>query len=340
MAIPSERHPLVQRSVYSSEQREDNLSPSTQGRKTNRPSSSTFWSNLTPRQLKFLFLFGVSGLIYHIYRLTSSPGDISHDDRPSSESSSSFEIGPLGGKYAICSSGSGSGTIYTVENKDGSGETECVVVDGDVVIDTGSLIYVQDTYGKKHDIEFFGQSASLSAKFRRHGSSSSKRSFKIINLPPHAVLTPGLVDSHAHTLLYGHVQRLPLVGASSIQSVIHRLEEYVVANQEKVDAGEWIEGMGWDQNIWPTKKSTDGRQRHEFPTASDFEASTLLRGKAIALKRIDVHAEWVSPKVLEMMGPLPDSVEGGQILRDENGKPTGVFVSTMQILIVICFPFV
>jgi predicted amidohydrolase YtcJ len=59
---------------------------------------------------------------------------------------------------------------------------------------------------------------------------------------------------------------------------------------------------------------------------SDFDRSPVLRNLPIALKRIDIHAEWVSPKVLEMMGPLPESVPGGQIMLDADGKPTGVFV--------------
>jgi predicted amidohydrolase YtcJ len=62
------------------------------------------------------------------------------------------------------------------------------------------------------------------------------------------------------------------------------------------------------------------------PAQSDFDKSPALKDVPIALKRIDIHAEWVSPKVLEMMGDLPMEVPGGQIIRDENGKPTGVFV--------------
>lgn len=59
----------------------------------------------------------------------------------------------------------------------------------------------------------------------------------------------------------------------------------------------------------------------------DLESSATLRGLPISLSRIDVHAEWVSPAVLGLMGDLPDHVEGGQIVRDDAGKPTGVFVS-------------
>jgi predicted amidohydrolase YtcJ len=76
--------------------------------------------------------------------------------------------------------------------------------------------------------------------------------------------------------------------------------------------------MGWDQNLWSPQ---------EFPTAADLETSTVLRGLPISLARIDVHAEWVSQAVLDMLGELPDEVPGGHIVRYPDGKPTGVFVS-------------
>lgn len=83
--------------------------------------------------------------------------------------------------------------------------------------------------------------------------------------------------------------------------------------------------MGWDQNLFPSKS---------FPTADDLESSPLLQGKKICLARVDVHAEWVSRAVLDELearpGGLPGMVEGGLIVRDDNGKPTGVFVSLLQ----------
>lgn len=64
-----------------------------------------------------------------------------------------------------------------------------------------------------------------------------------------------------------------------------------------------------------------------------MEASPILTGRAISLSRIDGHAKWVSKRVLEIMkekgvlpGPEEDERierEGGKILRDEEGKPTG-----------------
>ena len=51
----------------------------------------------------------------------------------------------------------------------------------------------------------------------------------------------------------------------------------------------------------------------------------VLLDRPIVLYRVDVHAVWVSPKVLQLLEPLPKTVEGGLIIRDDSGRPTGWF---------------
>jgi predicted amidohydrolase YtcJ len=60
----------------------------------------------------------------------------------------------------------------------------------------------------------------------------------------------------------------------------------------------------------------------------DLEADPVLRGRPIALKRVDVHATWVSQRAIELAkerhgGDLPKSVEGGEVVRGADGQPTG-----------------
>lgn len=54
------------------------------------------------------------------------------------------------------------------------------------------------------------------------------------------------------------------------------------------------------------------------------------------MKRIDGHAAWVSSRVIEEAGDLPSSIEGGEIIRDKDGYPTGIgwrdYISTFLIL--------
>jgi predicted amidohydrolase YtcJ len=131
-----------------------------------------------------------------------------------------------------------------------------------------------------------------------------------------------LIDAHGHVLEHGYYAQLPLLGSRSTEEVVTRVESFLANDGRNLPEGSWVEGMGWDQNLFPSKT---------FPTADDLEASPILRGKKICLARVDVHAEWVSKAVLDELekrkGGLPDSIEGGLIVRDGQGRPTGIFVS-------------
>lgn len=92
--------------------------------------------------------------------------------------------------------------------------------------------------------------------------------------------------------------------------------------------------MGWDQTKWESKKfpTAVGRNlpnisKHKTEDISqeDLNQDPLLKGRPISLTRVDGHARWVSPRVLDIMDTLPadDDITGGQIIRDLNGKPTG-----------------
>ena len=58
-------------------------------------------------------------------------------------------------------------------------------------------------------------------------------------------------------------------------------------------------------------------------TKDDLDSEPLLRGRPILLSRIDYHACWVSNTILSNLQNLPDTVDGGLIVRDDVGKPTG-----------------
>ena len=77
-------------------------------------------------------------------------------------------------------------------------------------------------------------------------------------------------------------------------------------------------GRGWDHNDWDIK---------EFPTAADLDAAFPTR--PVWIERIDGHAYWGNSAALKtsprtLAGDWqPD---GGQIVRDAKGQPTGIFV--------------
>jgi predicted amidohydrolase YtcJ len=49
----------------------------------------------------------------------------------------------------------------------------------------------------------------------------------------------------------------------------------------------------------------------------------VIAGRPVILQSRDGHAIWVSKRTLEANAPYPDTVEGGVIMRDEAGNPTG-----------------
>ncbi|KAI0039930.1 hypothetical protein FA95DRAFT_1612182 [Auriscalpium vulgare] len=101
--------------------------------------------------------------------------------------------------------------------------------------------------------------------------------------------------------------------------ILAKIKQYIQSHPEVLDdPTRWITGMGCDQTKWPSGM---------FPTADDFDREPLLRGRPILLARIDVHAYWVSNRVLELIPALPDEVDG-----DAN-KPTGIFVDNAMALI-------
>ena len=125
---------------------------------------------------------------------------------------------------------------------------------------------------------------------------------------------PGFIDAHAHLENLGAaLMNLNVSGTSSVQEIQQLVADRVATTQ----VGRWIRGRGWDQNKWSSKS---------FPTHQMLDA--VSKDVPVYLTRIDGHAMWVNKKILDIAGvtratPDPD---GGKIVRDGAGNPTGVFI--------------
>ncbi len=153
-----------------------------------------------------------------------------------------------------------------------------------------------------------------------------------------ALAVPGFIDSHAHFMDLGFAQlRLDLVGTRSSSEIVRKLKDVAAApvkkdaedEEDKVDEVVWIRGHGWDQNDWRKK---------EFPTAAVLDR--VVPERPVYLTRIDMHVGWANSKAMELAGvdrETPDP-EGGEIIRDEEGNPTGVFIDLAKDLITNSIP--
>ena len=134
-------------------------------------------------------------------------------------------------------------------------------------------------------------------------------------------LIPGLIDAHGHILNYGlSLLRANLVNSSSEQDAITKTLTYAKANSGLT----WIQGRGWNQTQWPS---------NAFPSAKSLDKH--FPDQPVWLKRVDGHAGWANSKAMALAGitKATKSPEGGDIIRDKNGMPTGVFIDNAMALI-------
>ncbi len=141
-----------------------------------------------------------------------------------------------------------------------------------------------------------------------------------------AAAYPGFIDGHAHLLGLGMaLESVDLVGVSSYEEIVSRVAE----RAKRAKSGEWIFGNGWDQNRWAVK---------EFP--SNAALTRAVPDHPVLLTRVDGHALLANTAAMKAAGitAKTSDPQGGRIVRDAQGNPTGVFVDNAQGLIAGATP--
>ena len=141
-----------------------------------------------------------------------------------------------------------------------------------------------------------------------------------------ATVIPGMVDAHAHLLNLGtSLRNVKLAGSKSYEEVIAR----VVERARTMKPGEWIEGRGWDQNLWPVK---------EFPTHEAL--SRAVPNNPVVLSRIDGHAILANSMAMRLakVTAATRDPSGGRIIRMADNSPSGVFVDNAESLVMRSVP--
>ena len=139
-------------------------------------------------------------------------------------------------------------------------------------------------------------------------------------------LLPGLIDAHGHVLSYGlGLLRVDMTGTTSEQEAVERVQAFREANPEM----EWIQGRGWNQVLWDS---------NEFPEADSLDQAGL--DVPMWFSRVDGHAGWANHAAMELAGVDASTADpdGGMIIRDDEGRPTGTFVNNAMRLITEHIP--
>ena len=134
-------------------------------------------------------------------------------------------------------------------------------------------------------------------------------------------LLPGLIDAHGHILGLGQgLFEIDLRGTTSEAEAVQRVKDFIGLNPQ----ADWIIGRGWNQVLW------EGRQ---FPSKASLDALNI--DKPIVLSRIDGHASWVNSAALKVaaIDSETTSPSGGEIVKDVQGRPTGLLIDNAMYLV-------
>ena len=151
-------------------------------------------------------------------------------------------------------------------------------------------------------------------------------STKLINLNGRFVM-PGFIDGHAHLLGVGQKhQQVQLLDTRSWSEVLEAVADFAV----RFPSDTWIIGRGWHQEKWTTRPSD---MSQGYPTNQELNAR--YPDRPVILTHASGHAMIVNARALELAGISPDSPDpdGGRIIRDAEGLPTGVLEENAMLAI-------
>ena len=149
---------------------------------------------------------------------------------------------------------------------------------------------------------------------------------KAINLNGAFVL-PGLIDAHVHLEWTGlAMQRVELYDMPTLDAAVSKVRE----RAQHTPKGKWVTGRGWNQSDWggPSTGAQD-----VMPTAAHLDGATTEH--PVFLNSRSGHSGWANSVALRLAGVDANTADpaGGEIVRDANGNPTGLFLETAMDLI-------
>ncbi len=127
------------------------------------------------------------------------------------------------------------------------------------------------------------------------------------------LVVPGFNDAHVHFLEGGfQLSSVDLRSAQTPQEFVERIKNFAA----KLPKGRWILGGKWDHENWTP---------NNLPTAAMIDAVTP--DNPVFIDRLDGHmgvANALAMKLANVDKNVKD-VDGGEIVRDASGNPTGIF---------------
>jgi len=133
-------------------------------------------------------------------------------------------------------------------------------------------------------------------------------------------VVPGFIDAHIHFLMGGRgLASVQLRDAATPQEFTHRIARFAAMRPP----GTWITNGDWDHELWGG----------ELPRRDWIDDAT--RDHPVWINRLDGHMSLANTAALRAAGITRDTpdVDGGTIVRDANGEPTGIFKDNAESLV-------
>lgn len=140
---------------------------------------------------------------------------------------------------------------------------------------------------------------------------------------------PGINDAHIHFIRGAlRLTQLDLNGARSLEEIQQRLVQFAKDNPA-APGNPWIQGYGWQYTVMP-----GGR----LPTRQDLDA--VVADRPVWLAAYDGHTGWANSAALALakVDAKTTFTGWGEIVRNGQGEPTGVFKEQAQTVISAVVP--
>ena len=142
---------------------------------------------------------------------------------------------------------------------------------------------------------------------------------------PGSMLVPGFIDTHVHFIEGGAgLSSVQLRDAATPEIFTERIAEHATT----MKPGDWILQGGWDHENWGG----------ELPNRDWIDAVT--QDNPLWIQRLDGHMALANSLALGQAGVDADTpdIDGGMIVRDTDGRPTGVLKDNAMMLVNAAIP--
>ncbi|MGB5334732.1 MAG: amidohydrolase [Woeseiaceae bacterium] len=199
---------------------------------------------------------------------------------------------------------------------------DLLLINADVVTVDASLPYAEAVAIKDDVILAVGTSEQMSQYRDQHT--------EVIDLRG-GMVTPGFIEGHGHyTSFGGSLMILDFRYAKSFADIV----SMVASAAAETPAGEWIVGRGWHQDKWETREAdlVEGLPVHDL-------LSNATPDHPVMLIHTSGHAVFVNQRAMTLVELDGNTTppDGGEIVLDENGQPTGMMREAAQDIFRIAY---